>query len=202
MTLRLLKKRKFASTPATRLKSSLEPDGWRARTIAPTSELAKHVTAHAQHGVVVAGVGLVRFALHRHRAEAEAADAAGEPQAAVERVDFARVVQPDAPAEEQQQILLGRTEARDGARVARNVAEVEDAGVLEEELALLRVEEAELGQVDLLLVGFGLREVWVDRDVERQRRRHAQLEVDADLAVAVEAALADAADAAAEQEAA
>ncbi len=52
--------------------------------------------------------------------------------------------------------------------VARDVAEVEDAGVLEEELALLGVEQAELREVDLLLVGFGLREVGLDGDVERE----------------------------------
>ena len=47
-----------------------------------------------------------------------------------------------------------------------NVAEVEDAGVLEEELALFWKEQAELREVDLLLVGFGLREVRIERGVE------------------------------------
>ena len=39
--LRLLKKRKFTSAPATRLKSWLPPEGWRESTIAPTSELPR-----------------------------------------------------------------------------------------------------------------------------------------------------------------
>ena len=74
-----------------------------------------------------------------------------------------------------------------------NVAEVEDAGVLEEELALFGKEQAELREVDLLLVGFGLREVRVDRGVEGQRRRDAGLHIDTGGQIFVEAAFANAA---------
>ena len=41
LMLKLLKNRKFASTPATRLKSPLVPDGCRDRKMAPMSELLK-----------------------------------------------------------------------------------------------------------------------------------------------------------------
>ena len=72
----------------------------------------------------------------------------------------------NAAAEEQQQVFFGRTEAARLALVARDVAKIEDAGVLEKELALLREEQTELGEIDLLFVGFGLREVGVDGGIE------------------------------------
>ena len=97
----------------------------------------------------------------------------------MQRLLLARVIQSNAPAEEEQQIFFRRTEPCHRSRVAGNVAEVEDAGVLEEELALLGEEQAELREIDLLLVGFGLREVGIDRRIEGQRRRDAGLEVDA-----------------------
>jgi hypothetical protein len=100
----------------------------------------------------------VLLALDRHHAEREAAGAAGQPRAAVERLLFARVVQADAAAEEKQQIFFRRPKARRRSRIARDVAEVEDARILEEELPLFWEEETELREVDLLLVGFGLRE--------------------------------------------
>ena len=135
------------------------------------------------------GLPVILLALHRHQAEREAAGAAGQANAAMQRFLLAGVVQADAPAEEQQQIFFGRTEAAADRGVAGNVAEVEDAGVLEEELALFRKEQAELREVDLLLVGFGLREVGIDRGVEGQRRRDARLHIDAAGDVAIEAAL-------------
>ena len=61
------------------------------------------------------------------------------------------------------------------ARIARDVAEVEDAGILEEELALFGEEQAELREIHLLFVGFGLREVGIHREVERQRGGDASL---------------------------
>ena len=62
--------------------------------------------------------------------------------------------------------------------------ELEDARVLEEEVALLRKEQAEPRQVDLLLVGLDLREVGVDGEVPRQAARDAVLHVEAGLEVA------------------
>ena len=52
----------------------------------------------------------------------------------------------------------------------------EDLGV-RLEVHVARVVEAELRQVDLLFVGFRLREVGFHGDVERQRRRDAVLHV-------------------------
>ena len=58
-------------------------------------------------------------------------------------------------------------------------------------------EQAELREVDLLLVGFGLREVRIDRGVEGQRRRDARLQIEAGAQIAVEAVFANATDRAA-----
>ena len=49
--------------------------------------------------------------------------------------------------------------------------EVEHAGPLEEELSLLGEEQAEPREVDLLVVDFGLREIRVHREIERQVAR-------------------------------
>ena len=97
------------------------------------------------------------------------------------------VGQPDATREEEQHLFFRRREARvSEARFARDVAEVEHARVLEKELALLRKVQVELREVDLLFVRLGLREVGLDGHVERQRRRHAVLRVDADVHAAIE----------------
>ena len=61
-------------------------------------------------------------------------------------------------------------------------AELEDRRVLEEERALLREEQIEPREVHLLLVGFDLREVGVDREVGGEVRTHSPLHVDADAA--------------------
>ena len=67
-----------------------------------------------------------------------------------------------------------------GCRRIRAAAEAEEPLVLEEELALLGKEEAEAGQVDLLLVGLDLREIGVVGEVGREVRRHAVLRVEAE----------------------
>ena len=54
----------------------------------------------------------------------------------------------------------------------------EHVRVLEEELALLGEEQVEARQVDLLLIGFDLREIGAVGRVERQRRRQAVLDVE------------------------
>src|SRR5205823_4017126 len=102
--------------------------------------------------------------------DAEPPDAPGEPAAGLNRDRLARGREPDPPREEQQHLLFRRGESRAAEpRFARDVAEVEHPGVLEEELALLRKEQAELREVHLLLVGFRLREIWLHGDVEGQR---------------------------------
>ena len=62
------------------------------------------------------------------------------------------------------------------------VADRERAGVLEEEVALLREEQREAGEVHLLLVDFRLGEVGVDRDVEGEAGLEAVLHVEPDVA--------------------
>ena len=84
-------------------------------------------------------------------------DAAG--QAAARRIGTGRpAFEADAAAEEQD-----RRVAVAVARPRPVAAEIEDALALEEELALLREEQAEAREVDLLLVVFDLREVGVVR---------------------------------------
>ena len=101
-----------------------------------------------------------------------AARASGQPPAAVDR-DLAAPIEADAPAVEQRR--------RVAAEVA-GAAEVEDALVLEEEVALLGEEQAEARQVDLLLVGLDLGEVGVVGEVGGQAPRDAVLHVEADVA--------------------
>ena len=72
------------------------------------------------------------------------------------------------------------------AAAARAAArEVEHAAAFEEELALLRQEQVEARQVDLLLVDLDLREVGVDGEVGGEIRGDAVLHVAADVAVLV-----------------
>ena len=61
--------------------------------------------------------------------------------------------------------------------------EVEDAGVLQEEVALLREVQREPGQVRLQLVDFDLGEVRVPGQVERQRAGDSPLQVESVVAV-------------------
>ena len=58
----------------------------------------------------------------------------------------------------------------------------EEVRVLEEEVALLRIEQAEPRQVDLLLVDLDLREVGVDGDVHVEAGRQAVARIEADVA--------------------
>ena len=92
--------------------------------------------------------------------------------------------QADLAAEEEDHVLrrvLAPAAATAAATTTAGVAraELEHAGVLEEEVALLGEEQVEARQVDLLLVGFDLREVGVDGEVPRQPRGHAVLHVEA-----------------------
>ena len=66
------------------------------------------------------------------------------------------------------------------------IAELERRRVLEEERALLREEQVEARQVDLLFVGLDLREVGVVGRIERQVRPDSPLHVDADVAILVD----------------
>src|SRR6185437_12711896 len=95
--------------------------------------------------------------LNRHQPEARASGASRQPPARDDWNRRAAVGEADATAEEQQDFLFGRREARVAEpRFARDVAEIKHPGVFEEELALLGKEQAELRQVHLLLVRFRL----------------------------------------------
>ena len=180
--------RKLASTPTTWLLSASSPVDWRDRKIAPmsllrsTSRRARSTVKLSLGWPIVDSVWTVISPTPMPPARP-----VSRPPAAIGSGSPSRR-QADAPAEEQQDLFFGRREPRVAQpRFARDVAEIEHPGVLEKELPLLRIEQAELRQVHLLLVGFGLREVGQHRDVERQRRRDAVLHVDARARVAVEA---------------
>ena len=91
------------------------------------------------------------------------------------------VEEPDVPAAATLPLSRAATQDVDGrtgrrqADAAREeqidrlrLAELERGGVLEEERTLFREEQVEPRQVDLLLVGLDLREVGVDRGIERR----------------------------------
>ena len=105
-------------------------------------------------------------------ADVPAAQLAAQAAAAADVDRQRRRRQADAAREEQIDLL--------------RVAELERRGVLEEERPLLREEQIEARQVDLLFVGFDLREVGVVGGVERQVRTDSPLQVDADVAVPVD----------------
>ena len=108
-------------------------------------------------------------------AEAVAADAAGQAAADIDR-NRTPALEADAPAvEEDRRIAAGVLAGR------LHAAERERALVLQEELALLREEQAEARQVDLLLIGLDLREVGVDREIGGEVLRDAVFHVDADV---------------------
>ena len=59
----------------------------------------------------------------------------------------------------------------------------EDALVLQEKLTFFREEQAEPREVDLLLIGFDLGEVRVDRDVGHEVLRDAVFDIEPDVPV-------------------
>src|SRR5216683_7029278 len=66
-----------------------------------------------------------------------------------------------------------------GAALLVPWAELEDAGILEKEVAFFRKQQAEACEVHLLLVGLDLREVGVDREVPGQAAGDAVFRVEA-----------------------
>ena len=71
------------------------------------------------------------------------------------------------------------------AGAARTNAELVNAGVLEKEVALLREEQTEASQVDLLLVRLHLREVAVERHVGGQALREPVFNIEAGVAAEI-----------------
>ena len=127
-----------------------------------------------------AGVGIPhRFGLHVQEADGDRlGDLPGQAGAAQDRNRLAAGADADPPAEEE--LGLPRVVERRAAAVAHG----ESAGVLEEERPLLRKEEVEPVEVDLLIVHLHLREVGVVGEIESQSRRHAVLQVAAEVAQA------------------
>ena len=70
--------------------------------------------------------------------------------------------------------------------IVLRLAELKHLGVLEKERPLLGEEQREPRQVHLLLVRFDLREVGVDRHIERQVGPHAPLHVEPDVTRAID----------------
>ena len=98
-----------------------------------------------------------------------------EPRAREDRDLCAVTADPNAPAEEE--IRLSQVHA------ARRppVADGERPRVLEEEGSFLRKEQVEPVEVDAFIVDLDLREVGVVRAIEREPRRHAVLDVGAEI---------------------
>ena len=110
--------------------------------------------------------------LHHQHADVVARRLSGHARAADDRNLRPGGAQADSPAEERHQV------GRRAVEVAVARAEREGAGVLEEEVALLREEQVEARQVHLLLIDFDLGEVGAVGGVERHRRRQAVLGVE------------------------
>ena len=111
-------------------------------------------------------------------------DLARDAAADVDR-DHRGRVEPDAPAVEQgrRDATCWRSSRRPGRWSDRRAPKSKMPRPFEEELALLRKQQAEPRQVHLLLVHFDLREVGVHRDVRGQVRGDAVLHVDAGVAL-------------------
>ena len=148
----------------------------------PDLRARQDVAAVAPDEEAVAGVAERRLRVDVHRGDVVAVHLAGEPRSADDGDRLPPVRQADAPREEE----VGHPPEAAAAR-----PDVEHPGVFEEEVALLRKEEREAGQVDLLLVHLHLREVGVQGQVEVEARRYAVLDVQAVVVEprAVEAAL-------------
>ena len=150
---------------------------------APLQDVASQAQ-DGEVGRVRAGVHLVP-GLDVQGPHVERADLAGHPRATDDGHEVA-FLQPDLPAveelryvdvaEEPAKQAGGRTEEPAGDAALRKA---EDAPPLEEELALLREEEREAGQVHLPLVHLHLREVGVQGEVGGQVLGDAVLDVDA-----------------------
>jgi hypothetical protein len=142
--------------------------------VAPDEDRAEigsvpEILPHARHREVVAGRHAGhRLGLHVQQADVHRAGFARQPRAAHDRNRFPGIGNPDPAAEEQFRF----TRAADG----------EQAGVLEEERALLGEEQVEPIEVDLLLVDFNLGEVRVVGHVQRQAGREAVLQIRAEIA--------------------
>ena len=102
---------------------------------------------------------------------------AGQSHTAVDRDLQAGSTEPDAPGEEEEIVFVRRWRGVYPI-VARGVTHIKHAGVFEKEIPLFRKELRELREVHLLLIGLGLPEVRIQRDIEGEPRRYGRLKVD------------------------
>ena len=128
---------------------------------------------------------LLVVGLDTQGADVERTELAGDAAATEDRHHRA-ALQADAPAVEQGGCVATAKEPAATAEPPADAParEVEDAVSLQEKLPLLGKEEAEAGQVHLLLVHLHLREVGVVGEVGREVRCDADLHVEAEIAVA------------------
>ena len=122
----------------------------------------------AQDRVAAAGCGARFSGADGQHAEVEPGRAADQLGSGQDRQRTSILGQSDAPREEHLQVALGL------AAAAPPHSELENAGALEEELALLREEQRKAGQVDDGFVDFGLGKVGVGRDLGGETRGQAE----------------------------
>jgi hypothetical protein len=164
-------KRKFASNPGHAVET-------RARDLFVEQHrthvrVGEHVAAQTQGSEVRGWDALVFALLNVQNADRVGALTSAQSRAAENGQCLSGVGQPDAAREEQPHVLHlvgpSRTEVAAPAAAVLG-AEREDALVLQEEIALLWKEQVEPRQVDLLFVGFDLREIRVDGEVPTRVR--------------------------------
>src|SRR5438094_4589916 len=136
--------------PAVHASGSVEGIKDASRFLIDTHDAYVRVTEKralgAHYGVVDGGIKAIRARLHVHNADLIIAQRARQLSPCVHGYDLARNrVDPDLTTEKQQVLESGR--------------EVEDAGVLQEELPLLGEEDSIRRQVELLLVDVGVSKV-------------------------------------------
>ncbi len=131
---------------------------------------AVEILAVTCHQEVVGRLAVVFLGLQIHHRDVVAVDFPGEAPSAADVDRLARVRQTDAAAEKQIHQPLEALRAH-----------AELPGVLEEEVALFWKEQLEPREVHLLLVDFGLREIGVDRQIERKPVPETVLHVGADV---------------------
>ena len=135
--------------------------------------LGADVSTDANHaeGLLWIGGGLIDQSTERP--DVPGPGAPGELDAAEYRYRVAVVVEADAPREERDRVRA--------APEARRATELEQPGVLQKEVALLREEQRKAREIDLSLVDFGLGEVGVVGQQHLERRRDAVLQVETEV---------------------
>ena len=106
--------------------------------------------------------------MHGQRADAVTADAAAQLAAVLDVHGQSRRAQAEPAREERAATLQARQASRNIGAPA-DAPELEEIGIVQEEIALLGEEQAEAREVDLPIVDLGRGEVRVDRQRRVQR---------------------------------